>query len=99
MPARELRAVPLDAATGLSDEQWLAVFSLVRRRHVSNDDLAAIAVAVSGRTDEELEMAMGAFERDAPVLAPADGHAASTATTSRLAADVAAAARFAMFAP
>ncbi len=99
VPAREVRAVPLASVTGLSDGEWLAAFSLVRRRHVSADALAVIAVAVSGRTDEELERAVGPFERYVPVPARVDDSADFPATTSRLAADVAAAARFALFAP
>jgi len=99
-PAADPRALPLDGAGDPEPDQWLAAFATVRRRHVAADDaLAVVAVAVSGRTDDELESSIGPFERYVPVLVPADGQAGLAATTSRLTADVEAAARFAMFAP
>ena len=115
--ATPLRSVELRNLPGAGPDTWLTALALATRAtrsHEDDADRTVLAVAVPGRTDDELDVALGPYERYVPVAppslvppaeatAPSHGRGQGPMTLAtlrdRLSADVEAASRFALFAP
>jgi amino acid adenylation domain-containing protein len=97
-----LDVTPLEVPGGfeLPADRWLASFASVLQRQLPSErEHVVVALAASGRTDAELESAIGPYERFVPLVVAADPTATIDDVVSRVRADAAAADRFAVFAP
>ncbi len=99
LPVLETQPVEI-AGVELDAETWLAAWAAVRGRYAADGaDRVVLALAVDGRVDDDLRLAVGPYERYVPFVVADDPRATLAELAVRVRADRSAAARFAAHAP